>query len=283
MHRAVDNSFKPGRSKHSATEDERNATTYSFRHEKNLNDFARGFSDYIREIHPDIRQVRDIKAEHVSQYLADKKADGLSDSTIRIMQSHAAKVGELASNLYKTDIDWSHGVNAPEKGLKTPQNAQDNLVGLNSLTSNQWESLKEQIQDKRGQSKDAILIAGAFGLRVSELTKLTAKDISVDGNLHIHQSKGGRDRDLEVRNDEQRAAIELIRSLSIGKAELQRIFTVENDSINKFYKEQAKAIGATKVNQYGIHQLRKMNATNYYHELRGNGLSEREAENKVSK
>lgn len=282
MHRSIDVAFKPGMSKHAATEEMRSAVVVSYRHEKNLNDLARDLSNYLKEAHPELKLVRDVKAEHVSEYLAEKKREGCSDNYIKTLRSQAAKIGDLASNLYRTDIDWGKGVKAPENALKQAKNGEEDMKDINTITPAQYEELKERIEGKRGQSKDAILIAGAFGLRVSELTKLTPKDIEEEGKLHIHRSKGGRSRDLEVRTQEQAEAIERLKKLSEGKAELQRIFTIENDSINKFYRENAQAVGIEKAEQYGIHQLRRMCATSLYHELIGEGSTIKDAEDQVS-
>lgn len=198
MHRSVDMAFKPGMSKHAATEEVRSATVVSFSHKDNLNDFARGLSNYIKEEHPDIKMVKQITHEHINEYLEAKKQEGCSDSYLKTLRSHAAKLGNLTANLYQTKIDWATGINTPENAPKQAKNTEDDMKGLNKITEKQYEELKERIENKRGQSKDAIFIAGAFGLRVSELTKITPQDIKEDGTLHIHRSKGGRSRDLEV-------------------------------------------------------------------------------------
>lgn len=144
-----------------------------------------------------------------------------------------------------------------------------------------WSRLKEHIEEKDCQSSRALVVAAAFGLRVSELTKICPADIS-DDSLHIHRSKGGRSRDLEVRTDEQREAIEMLKELSKDLDTLERVFTVKGSSINKFYRENASAVGIEDCEVYGVHQLRRLHATEYYHELKEDGYSELDACDAVS-
>lgn len=146
----------------------------------------------------------------------------------------------------------------------------------------QWNRLKSDISGTRGQSALAIEVAGAFGLRVNELTKLTPKDLENEGYLHIHKSKGGRSRDLEIRTDEQRLVIQKLKIAAEDLEPLQKIITIQSDSINKFYREHAASVGIESSSIYGVHQLRRMVATELYHDLISRGLDEKDAENEVS-
>lgn len=152
---------------------------------------------------------------------------------------------------------------------------------INDISREDWNRLKDHIKDKNCQSADCVVIGGAFSLRVSELCNLRPADLK-ENELHIHQSKGGRDRDLIVHNKEQLDALNHLKELAAGLNEHQRIFTVQSDSINKFYRENAKAVNIKDSEIFGLHQLRRMGATEMYHELRAAGSTDREASDAVS-
>jgi len=187
-------------------------------------------------------------------------------------------MGRLSSAQYSCSTNWESAVKGPQKAPK-----QGNpLDGLNLLNKEQWKDLKEHISHSKSQSALAVEVAGAFGLRVTELTKITPKDLETEGVLHIFKSKGGRSRDLEIHTEEQRVAVQKLKAVAEALEPLQKIISVQSDSINKFYKEHATAIGVEKVDAYGIHQLRRMVATDLYHDLISKGVEEKDAENQVS-
>lgn len=276
LQHALRERFKPGSSKHAAEKEMKQITVYSYKYRENLNDFSRDFGHYIKEHYPDIKQVKEINKTHVNAYLEDKLYKGRSSSYVAELRSCASKMGDIASSVYGCNTDWRSDVKGPS--------LQDTgkYKNLNMLTQEQWQDLKADISGCRGQSAIAVELAGAFGLRVRELTKITPKDIEQDGILHIHKSKGGRSRDLEVTTEEQRIVIDKLKELSEYHEPLQKIITVQPDSINKFYREHAEKIGVQDADVYGVHQLRRMYATELYHSLIGEGVEEQEAENKVS-
>lgn len=276
MYRAVESAFTPGQSKHAAEEYERRARVYSYEYRQKLNDFSADFSKYIKTHYPEIKLIKEIEPDHVSEYLEAKHDAGCSDSYVKSLTSYASKLGHLTSNLYQCDINWHDDVKTPEIASKTAE-----IEPINDISVDDWSRLKEHIEEKDCQSSRALVVAAAFGLRVSELTKICPADIS-DDSLHIHRSKGGRSRDLEVRTDEQREAIEMLKELSKDLDTLERVFTVKGSSINKFYRENASAVGIEDCEVYGVHQLRRLHATEYYHELKEDGYSELDACDAVS-
>ncbi len=125
------------------------------------------------------------------------------------------------------------------------------------ISQNQVDLLMKHLITKRDcASKDGVLLALSFALRVTSITKLQARDVRFndDGTciLHIHEDKGKRNRDIIVGN-------------KVGN---QRLIPVKSASINVYARRCFKEMGFTNLlnNKTSIHAIRKYRATQYVNE-----------------
>ena len=105
MHRAIERSFTPGVSKHDMEDHERQSRIFNYGYRQHLNDFASEFGRSIKEAHPDVKYIKDIKPEYINEYLQDKADKGCTQNYIKTLASYAAKIGSLSSDMYNTDIN----------------------------------------------------------------------------------------------------------------------------------------------------------------------------------
>lgn len=269
---SIDQAFVPGVKKGNLTpgEQEQKERIHSFQYRNNLRDTACDFASYAKE-NFGIRMAKDLTKDHAEAYLA-AKIKGCSPTTVEQYRSRLATVGRILSSNYGYDIDLS------VKPLMRASS--DNKVRDIAMKREDFKKVMEHGNDC--VSKMGLRLSEAFGLRVSEIVKIEPRDIK-DTCLHIHQSKGGRDRDIEIRTDHQRAVLRDLLAFN-QVAYNERIIEVKADSINKYLHNTLKRL---QINEYddhntGVHSIRKMYATERYDELREAGKSHAEAWGDVS-
>jgi integrase len=153
-----------------------------------------------------------------------------------------------------------------------------------AMSQNDYNSILKRAYDMNSTSNAVISIelAGRFGMRVSETCKLKPKDINFNTmQLHIHESKGGRSRDIEIRSND----IDYFKRIIENKPMDKRLVTIKEDSVNKYLSRAEESLGIRekyKEADTGIHCIRKMVAQQRYDMYRSNGLSKKDAINKVS-
>ena len=237
---------------------------FSYADRKNLIDVSSNFANFMRKSHPEVKQVRQIKSSHVQSFL-NEKAKNCSTKTIQQYQSKFSKLEKLINSTYRSSkTSFSKGIIVPQGKEK-----QRSL----EMKRNHYNKLITNISHSRSQAVPAIQLAGRFGLRVSETVNLKGKDIQLAKNtLHIHESKGGRSRDILITKEADRAFLEALKS---QYGDNQRIVPIKEDSVNRFLQRELGKIGLGQYQAHGtgIHAIRKMYAQERYDEFRQKGLS----------
>jgi integrase len=272
---AINNNFKEGMNKHSlkaeGTKDGVKIFSYSDR--KNLIDVASNFSKYMKENHKEVKQIRDISPQHVQGFLNFKSKE-CSGATLEQYKSKFNKLERLSNATYKgSKVDFTRGLVLP-MGKERTRSIEMNREHYSKLLKN--------IEGSRSKAVPAIQLAGRFGLRVSETVNLKGKDIQLEkGVLHIHESKGGRSRDILITKPEDKAFLQNLRD---RVSDNERVIPLKEDSVNKFLQRELSELGITEYKEKGtgIHALRKMYAQDRYNELRGQGYEIKEALDEVS-
>ncbi|AOR23492.1 tyrosine-type recombinase/integrase [Clostridium taeniosporum] len=275
----IDSNFSPGQDKRNDKFDENMEKTkiYSFSERNNLRQTAMELAQYCKVIY-DVKQVKDITYGMVRNFMKDK-ANTCNQNTLDNISSRLSKIGKLVNQTYKScDVDWSFikvkSMVGEEKLRDIPMSRED----FNKLISYAKEN------NLTSRAILGVELAGAFGLRVSEVCKLQVRDIDFEGmKLHIHQSKGGLSRDLNIKEEYKK----FLQKVMTNKASLDRLVPIKEDSVNKWIREtlpKVEGIDATKYlnAKTGVHSIRKMWATERYIELILQGLDEKDACNKVS-
>lgn len=255
---AISSNFFEGMSKHSikAEQGEYGAKIFSYSTRNALKDTATDFSKFLKKEYPEIRQVKNIKQEHISAFLESKK-NTCSQATLNAYATRLDKLGKCCSETYGRKINFK--VEAPKKEANTT---------LSRTIPMQEKDYKTVIENSRDcDSKIAIQLSHAFGLRVSETVKIRPCDILGD-KLYIHQSKGGRNRTLEIRTTEQKDIIDRLKDWRSVK-ETEPILKVKADSVNNFLKTNLERQGIKTYSEHktGIHSIRKNYAIRRMDEL----------------
>lgn len=269
---SIDNAFVPGVKKHTLTpgEAEQNTRIHSYQYRENLRDTACDFAKFARENYG-IRMAKDLREEHAKAYL-ESKINECTPRTIEQYRSRLTTIGNILSDNYGYNIRLK-----TEPILKPLEDEKRRSIAMDRKD---WEKVLEHGNDC--QSKMALKMAEAFGLRVSEAVKIEPRDIK-ENVLHIHKSKGGRDRDISIRTEHQREVLkelEEYREVAMNEP----ILKVQADSVNKYLHSTLKRLQIKQYDEHdtGVHAIRKMYATERYDELREEGKSHVEAWGDVS-
>lgn len=270
----IDSSFCPGASRHKDV-DYHGQRIVSYADRDALRDTAFDFGKFCRA--NGIKWIKDITPEVANKWIEQKANSGCKLSTLKAYASRLDKLGRLTHDVLGYDVNFK----ADKDKLKERQTADEKIRTVKM----ERDDLNRALDGMKGksQSKIAIQLSAAFGLRVSETVKIKAEHIDMQkGILHIIGAKGGRDRDIMIRTDAQRDVLKELLSRDKGKGEY--LLTVKADSVNKALSRAFEKLDITtyKDHKTGLHSIRKLYATERYNELRDRGMSHKTAWGHVS-
>lgn len=259
---AINSSFDRGHgtSKHS---DKKNGGTdnkiYSYNTRNNRLKVANQFSDYLKEKHPEVKQVTEIEQEHIKGFLFSK-VDSCNSETLN---QYRAQLGALAGNVnhtYKSDCDWS---------CKKMEGRENSLIRTNAMTREDFDKIRDTYTPF-SSGYNALTVAGASGCRVSELAHLKNKDITIDRDkayVQVIDGKGGRDRLIEITDTDRVRELEEVK-MNLGGAEA-RVYPGQHESLSKNLNRHMKEAGVKgNYENQGFHSVRKMVAQEMYDDYR---------------
>lgn len=270
---AIEKCFKEGMDKHSIKHVEGigGNKIFSYADRKNLIDMSSNFSNFMRGSNADIKLIKDVKPQHIQQFLNSKSKD-CSTKTLEQYISKFNKLEKVVNEIYHTNINFRSGFIVPFGKEKVR-----NIV----MSREDFNKVLKNVQNSKSLAVNAIALAGIFGLRVAETVNIQGRDIRFDKNtLHIHESKGGRSRELSI-SEEHKKFLEYLKG-NVGSTE--RIIPIKEDSVNKFLNRQLESLGLNEYKEHvtGIHSIRKMVAQEYYDSCRCKGQAIQEALNSTS-
>lgn len=285
---AIKSNSAMGESKHSAKAKGqaygKNSTgkIYSYSSAHARQDVAKNFANYMKENHPDIKDVRNLTSEHAQGFLNSCASRGCSTDTIKSYRSELSSIGKNINSTYKnSNVDMSKTVAV--KGHN------ETKVRNNPMRNEHIQALKDSY--KVGSTGyNAVTVSEAAGLRASELCHLQGRDITINQNyavVHVDHGKGGRNRDVIVRNQEHVQNLSEIKN-SIG--DMQRVCPVQVGSLHKNLdrhmdkiKDNLTGKSLNQVyNHQGFHAMRKDYAQREYDRFRSEGMGIKESMNEVS-
>lgn len=279
FYRAIDASFCPGRSKHSDKSNPGEPSgerIYSYKQRKNLKDLSSNFVNFCKE--SGVKGVKNLSPEVAKAFLEAKQREGASNQTIKVYRSELSKIGRLMSNFYGKNIDLKSPKLEPQSQAK--DQAKLRTVAMSDKDLTRFLASKTRLSE----SKMGVILSRNFGLRVSEVVKLRPCDVSERG-IQIIQSKGGRNRYVPARTEQQKEAIRMLKSnFGDNKLPTERYFSTKENSMNRYLHKGLERIGIKTYSDHktGFHCLRKAYATQYYNSLRKEGKSHTEAWDTVS-
>lgn len=283
---AIEQSCRMGADKHSMKRNNANngnmkARTLSYADRKNLIDVSSNFSNWMRENHSDIKELKDITSNHVQEFLNDK-AKTCTSATVEQYQSKFAKLEVLVNSTYRNaDVSYTNTV-TPVSSNNTGQ------LRSKSMTDSDYNKLNNYMSENcRSQNATkALQLSYHAGLRVSECSKLQQRDIRINNDgtatVHVADSKGCRSRDVHIVNrDSVQALAELRDSV---QSPYDRIVPIQSESINRSINRAMDRCG---MQQYrscktSVHSVRKSFAQREYDRYKEEGLEPKEAWDRVS-
>lgn len=275
---AIEKSFKPGMDKHSMKKSEGlgKGRIFSYADRKNLIDFSANFANYLKENNPEIKLIKQIRAEHIQGFFYSKQ--DCTTATLEQYKSKFNKLEILVNREYLIKANFSTGYVVPE----SKKTVNKEVLRAISMPREEYNKLVNVTSNRRSPAKIGIELAGRFGLRVSEITKLQYRDINLKkGFVHIDKSKGGLTRDIYFR-EEHRPFLEQLKGVRDDNA---RIVPIQEGSVNTFLRRSLETIGLKE--KYcnattGIHSIRKMCAQKEFDKYRKEGYTRDDSLVKVS-
>lgn len=266
---AINSNFQEGIDKHA---DKRNngwkasEHVYSYTSRKNLLDFSKTLNNWIKQNAPEINRVEKLTPE-VTQKFLQEKAESCTQKTINAYSSYLRKLEILTNNTYNQELDYGSSIVTPvaltkddvNKGVKAQMPRED----LNKVL--------EECEKRDCQSAYAIRLEAELGLRVQEIVTIDRNNIDLENNhILIENTKGGKDMVRELTPD----AGELIRDILEKNYHDDKLFSIQDDSVNKYLNEIEKGLG---LEAHSIHDIRRTLAQEKYDSYRAEGYTIEEA------
>lgn len=247
-------------------------TTYSFADRKNLLDSYSALANYLKDTHPEVREVRQITVDHVQEFLS-VKAETVSQATLNEYAAHFRKMERQANATFKScKLSFSDMVVPPSKvngggKIRNVMLSQEHYQAILSSTTN-------------GNLAKAVQLSYEFGLRASEIAKLKTSDIDIaKGQIRIVDSKGKRCRSIPVQEGQKALLSNIVQSCPTNG----RVTDCRAASLQQAFRRELKKNGIdTAYSKTSFHACRKAYSTRRYQECRQHGDSVQQALDRVS-
>lgn len=266
---AINQTFSPCANKHSlkAQGNINTEKTFSYSSRENLVNISANFSNFLKENHPDVKKVKNIKAEHFQDFF-NTKAVNCSAETLAQYKSNFSKLEKIVNKVYNTHVNY-------QKDYVVPLSQKNNGAKIRDIATSvpDYFRVLEAAKGSRSKAVEAISLTGRFGLRVSESTKLQARDINLDKNIMlVVDSKGKKTIAKEIKPQDREYCEKLVATYAPN----DRIVPIQSDSVNRFLARTLEKTGLNekyKECKTGMHAIRKMAAQIFYDECRKEGLT----------
>ena len=234
---------------------------FSYSDRSNLVDLASGFAEYMKQTHPQVKEVRHITTDHVQAFMS-AKCDTASQATLSQYASRFGKLERLVNDTYKScKVDF-HSIVVPVSNVNGGGKVRSQM-----LAASDYHTLLNSTTNTN--LYNALTLSYCCGLRAAECSKLQAKDWNPKtGTISIVDSKGKRSREVKVRAQHLNAVRAVMTSTE------GRICNCQTESLQKAFRRQLTACGLADCYKVGAyHMTRRAYATNMYRELRSQGVS----------
>lgn len=252
--------FVPNFDKHSdkRQEHDNSHVIKSLQSKTNILDFAHQFTDYIKTEFPEVKKISGITPEICQSFIDKKCNEGCTEKTVKAYQSLLNKIEICVNHRFHSNVNYKTEIN---KELIQERTSIKDFAFTNAEM--------EKILDYKGRSEciNVVRFNAVVGCRINTCDKIKVQDVSIRNNdvfISIRNDKGGRNRTVVIENNKEFA--NFCRELRSGKNPNDRLFNVKSDSVNKFIRRRASALGIKTPDgqvKSGNHSIRKNVATNY--------------------
>ena len=268
----INNSFVPGVSKHSLKKQKLTNCNkiFSYNDRKNLINISSSFSSFIKKKFPDVKLAKNIKSEHINQFLLEKSST-CSTETLNLYRSNFKKLGKTVEAYYHCEVNWK------------PNNYSGYKDSIRNVSMDYKDYSTLLASYKKGSTGyNALYFCYSFGCRREELAKLKVKDLIISNNkatLKIIDGKGKKSRVVTCSHNN----LSYFEEIKSKMTENDRIIPINKESITKNVRLHLKQTNlAEKYDKTCIHSIRKLFAQTSYNNFRQN-MSKKDALNLVAK
>lgn len=267
---AISKSLKIGESKHSAKKNGtyREGNIYSNNTLQSYKDTAKNLSNWLKEKHPEIKNVVDIKQEHIQEWINDRGKNW----SARTLENHMTKIKYLEEQSKK--VFGRDNVNFYNKDYEKPKTKESTRNV--AFSRDDLNRLRESMKNCRSFSKEAIEITSRVGLRIDEVAHLKREDINLsEKTIFVSRegAKNGKERIVPIRDKDINYFKELLEKYPSNgyftKSDAKSI----SKSIRRYMDKTQDKDGVLLSKKYEKttdHAIRKLYATERMKELRGN-------------
>lgn len=283
---AINEATRYGESKRSGRNDpENDYKIYSRNYHDDLIDSAKNIAGFIRENHPDVKLIRDIKSSYLTEFLASK-TDICSLESIKKYKSHIVKLEKICRHRFGK-MDWTaEKVDFP---AYRPADFDREKIRDKVATEIEYSRLLATMKEGQSESWKILPLARFAGLRINEAANVKIERFSFTGGRwgcgwitlkgKDDGCKGGRPRRVDILTPEGRKALrEAVSGLQggyvISKADGSPIKT---KSLEKALQRAIAKSGIDWKKGNGLHAFRKAFAQESYDSVRSYGGSKIEA------
>lgn len=265
---ALSENFTEGMDKYADKKENRemNNKIYSYTELHNLKDFGKNLSNFFKENNIQIRNVKDIKAEHLQTFL-NIKAETCTQKTIDTYKSYINKLAEVLNTTYKScTCDFRNTVVTPVAQMKA---STDRGVGA-VISRDDLNKIVNYAAENRCKSGDAIILQSILGVRVEELVQIKISNIDLNNNtIFLDNCKGGKDLIRAFPS-----SVKNIIKENMENSKTNKLFDIKSSTINRYLNRVEDRLG---IDRHSTHDIRRLVAQEKYDYYRKEGYSKEEA------
>lgn len=282
INRAIDSAFgNGGTDKHSYKAENgggMDGKVFSISDSNNLKDLGRNIMNYFRENNIEVKNIKDIKPEHLQNFL-NSKSQTCTQHTIDQYSNNISKLDKICNSFCGSNWDVKENVITP-----VAQKIASDLRGSgHAISREDYNKILNYAKENTSQSGDAVQLQDKLGIRVNELATIKIKEIEINKEkgtikFDLHNTKGGKEliRIIPINGK----LLELIERNSKGKVGNDRLFSINPRSINKYLSRVEEKLGLDK---YSNHDIRRLIAQEKYEENLKKGMTKKESIQDVSR
>lgn len=241
---------------------------FSYSNYDAIKETAESLAKFIKENYPEIKYIKGIRKEHITEFL-EKKSLTCNDTTLVKIHSHLESLAIFASDAYKIRIDWK------VDRVRSKKQYQYTKKGR-AMSKEIFEEIERYLENcNRHTDSNTLMLmrfARSTGLRVDEIAHQKISDIHLKGGefglgyIDVTCGKHGRKRAVDIKSIKDRKVVEEVienaRIEGIEYVTTKKTATLENRLTNL-----KKKVGIND-DLVGWHGIRKLYAQEYYDQVR---------------
>ena len=251
---------------------EMQAKVFSYEEKFRLKNMGKSIQKFLREKGINIKQVKDIKAEHIQLYLQEAKERGCTQQSINTYGNSLFKIEQLINRTYGIEVRWRENIVVP----KTEKKRSTNRGAKSVIKREDYDKILKYAEENVSQSGQALKMQNWLGVRVEELVRISKKNIDLENRTILFKNtKGGKELIREIPKIE----ISFVKSVIEARYDKEQLFSIAGGTVNKYLNRVEERLDLEK---HSNHDIRRLIAQEKYDSYKENGHSPKEALKKTS-